>query len=103
MERSFKIMGLGECDFPSKAFAEKNFHCGYYEDGDDLEAILHFRRDSLETYFRKVKKSVPKCRKKFTSMFKREIKRRLLQQSEPLQAIEKGDAKMMEHFFKLPK
>lgn len=51
LERSFGIFGLGELDFPEKSFAEKNFHCGLYEDGDDLENILHFRNHTLEDYF----------------------------------------------------
>ena len=28
LEKSFEIYGMGKLDFPEKAFAEKNFHCG---------------------------------------------------------------------------
>lgn len=52
LERSFKIAGLGHFDFPENTFAHKNFHCGYMQDGDELENILHFRQDTLETYFK---------------------------------------------------
>jgi nucleoside-diphosphate-sugar epimerase len=98
--RSFEIMGLGKCDFPGKAFADKNFHCGLYQDGDDLDAILHFRKDSLNDYFGEVKKSVPRWRKVITSVFKKQIKSYLLKKSDPYQAFVKGNIKMMEHYFR---
>jgi len=44
--KNFKLFGLGKVNFPSKAFGEKNFHCGYYADGNDLEEIVHFRNDT---------------------------------------------------------
>lgn len=99
LTRSFEIMGLGKCDFPPKTFADKNFHCGFYEDGDNLEAILHFQRDSLDDYFEKVKKTVPQWRKLLTSIFNKQIKNYLLKKSEPYQAYVRGDAKMIEHYF----
>ena len=58
LERSFEIFGLGDLDFPDKAFAEKNFHCGFYEDGDELENILHFRNHTLNDYFNMEKEKV---------------------------------------------
>ncbi len=64
----FKIFGLGDVNFPEKAFADQNFHCGFYSDGDDLEDILKFREDSLESYFKNeeskvsgIQKAVTKC------------------------------------------
>lgn len=98
--RSFKIMGLGKCNFPAKAFAERGFHCGFYQDGDGLEDILHFRNDSLDDYFGKVKKSVPLWKKVITSIFKKPIKTYLLKKSEPFQAFVNGDVKMIRHYFK---
>lgn len=100
LDRSFGIMGLGKCDFPDKAFAEKNFHCGLYEDGDDLDAILHFRKDSLNDYFGEIKKSVPLWRKIITSVFKKQIKSYLLKKSDPFQAYIKGDTRMIGHYFR---
>jgi len=98
--RSFKIMGLGKCNFPAKAFAERSFHCGFYQDGDGLDDILHFRYDSLDDYFGKVKKSVPLWKKVITSIFKKPIKTYLLKKSEPFQAFVNGDVKMIRHYFK---
>lgn len=84
LERSFEIYGLGKFTLPNKAFAEKNFHCGFYEDGDDLEKILHFREDSLEDYFRKEKEKFSTFKKFGASLLRKPIKWYLLQQSEPL-------------------
>ena len=58
LSRSFAISGLGQLNFPEKAFADKNFHCGYYADGDELEELLSFRRDSVSSYFSKLEQSM---------------------------------------------
>lgn len=99
LSRSFKIFGLGRFDFPAKAFAEKNFHCGYYEDGDDLESIVNFRRDTLASYFEKEKSKVSPIVKMFTCMFQRPIKKFLQKKSEPLIAHATQDKNMMNHYF----
>lgn len=100
LERSFQIFGLGELDFAPKSFAEKNFHCGYYQDGDELENILHFREDTLDSYFNMEERKVSSVRKLFTSILKRPIKLYLQKQSEPLRAFKKNDRKAIQHFYK---
>ena len=99
LERSFKIFGLGELNFPKKTFAEKNFHCGFYADGDELENILHFRKHSLEDYFYQEKEKVSTIKKAGTFLLRRPIKYYLLKQSEPLVAFQKEDEKMKKQFF----
>ncbi len=99
LAKSFEIFGLGKLDFAPKTFAEKNFHCGYYEDGDVLNTILHFRKDDLNSYFEQEKKKVSPLKKFFISIFKKPIKRYLQNQSEPLAAYINKDAKIMEHYF----
>ncbi len=101
LEDSFKIAGLGKLDFPPNSFAEKNFHCGFYSDGDDLERILKFRKDNLKDYFEKEKQKVSTFRKTITRLFKMPIKMYLQKQSEPLQAFRKKEAILMKHFFNL--
>ncbi|HLV42182.1 MAG TPA: hypothetical protein VKY37_07880, partial [Brumimicrobium sp.] len=54
LSRSFDVFGLGEVDFKQHSFAEKNFHCGYYAVGDELNDILDFRRDDLDDLFQKM-------------------------------------------------
>jgi cholest-5-ene-3beta,7alpha-diol 3beta-dehydrogenase len=99
MSRSFEIFGLGKPDFKVYSFARKNFHCGYYEDGDVLNEILDFRRDSIEDYFKMVQESINPLRKLLTSAFRNVIKSRLQKQSEPLLAMMTGNKKDIEHFF----
>jgi nucleoside-diphosphate-sugar epimerase len=99
LERSFEIFGLGKPDFPPKAFAERNFHCGYYADSDELEKILHFRNDTIDSYFEKVKMTIPAWQKILTRIFKKQVKKRLLRQSEPYQAFLKNNDHDMKHYF----
>ena len=99
LNRSFTLFGLGKLNFPANAFAKRNFHCGYYMDGDDLEAILHFRRDTLESYFRRVKRGIPGIRRFFTNLFSPAIKQALLNRSEPRNALRHQDKDLIVRFF----
>lgn len=99
LQRSFDIFGLGELNSPAKAFAEKNFHCGFYKDGDELEKILHFREHSLEDYFEMEKEKVSSFKKFGATLLRTPIKYFLLKQSEPLIAIKGNDEKMRKQFF----
>ena len=97
--RSFKIFGLGKLDFPTKAFAEKNFHCGFYEDGDILDKILHFRRGTIENYYDFEINNTPFLMVLLTSLFKKLIKKILLKKSEPYIAFTSDDSIMKQQFF----
>lgn len=99
LKRSFKIAGLGELDFAPKSFAEKNFHCGFYADGDELENIVHFRQDTLETYFDDQKRNTPFIQKAFTTLLRRPIKYFLQKKSEPLHAYKTNDQKEIKRYF----
>ncbi|MCU0461469.1 MAG: NAD(P)-dependent oxidoreductase [Bacteroidales bacterium] len=99
LSRSFKAMGLGSPDFHSNAFASKNFHCGYYADGDILEELLHFRKDTIDDYFIVLRKSISPAGKLFTSIFRKIIKKHLERQSEPLAAIRKNNTIDIQHYF----
>ena len=82
-----------------KTFAEKNFHCGYMVDSDDLEDILHFRKHTLVDYYRMNREAVPIIRKYLSIPFRGIIKFFLRQMSEPLSAIRRNDMKEIERFF----
>lgn len=97
--RSFKIVGLGEVDFPEHSFAEHNFHCGFYQDGDDLEKILKFRQDSLESYFKNEESKVSGLQKAATWLLKGIIKNKLIKQSEPLEALRNSNQALINRFF----
>jgi nucleoside-diphosphate-sugar epimerase len=95
----FEIFGLGRPDFPDKAFAEKNFHCGYFEDGYELDNILHFRKDTMESYYEKEKLKIPLWRKWLTYILKNQIKDHLLKKSEPYLAFLTNNHKESQHYF----
>ena len=99
LARSFAILGLGKLSFPDKAFAEKNFHCGFYGDGDELENILHFRKAGLESYYKKLENSTKSIHRLFTVLFRGAIKRILLKQSGPYRAFIRNDKILKAHFF----
>lgn len=99
LEESFRIYGLGKLNFPERAFAEKNFHCGIFTDGDELNNLLNFRSDTLVNYFTKTKQSIPVLTRYFCQVFKYPIKLYLLHHSEPYNAFKKGNKMLQERFF----
>ncbi|WP_017259188.1 NAD-dependent epimerase/dehydratase family protein [Pedobacter arcticus] len=99
LAKSFDIYGLGKLAFPPKSFAEKNFHCGYYSDGDILENILKFRRNDLDDYFEKEKQKVSTLQKVATTILRVPIKSYLLKQSEPLEAYKNKNKQLTDFFF----
>jgi len=99
LEKSFQIFGLGTLNFPDLAFANQNFHCGYYEDGNKLEEILHFRSDTLKTYYDQTRKSIPLTTRILCFTFRGIIKKFLLIQSEPYNSVRKNNKSLMVQFF----
>ena len=99
LQRSFNAFGLGKLDFPVNAFAEKNFHCGYFIDGDLLNEILQFRNDTIETHFRNLERSISPIQRFATYLFRKIIKRKLLTLSEPYKGYLDHDKRIMSHFF----
>lgn len=99
LERSFQISGLGKLSFPENAFASQNFHCGFYDDGDELENILHFRRHGLDDYFEMEKEKFSNFKKFGASLLRYPIKQHLLRQSEPLQALRENNGRLKKQFF----
>jgi nucleoside-diphosphate-sugar epimerase len=99
MDRSFARAGLAGMNFPAKAFAERNFHCGYYADADELENLLHFQRDSLDDYLDWYEQGVPPMRRRMAGWLKPLIRRQLLQQSDPYRALQQNDRELIERFF----
>jgi len=55
LDRMFSLFGLGGSGaLPDRAFAAGGFHCGWYADSDRAEAVLGFRRRSLDDYYAEV-------------------------------------------------
>ncbi len=96
---AFRIYGLGKLDFPDHAFAERNYHCGYYADGNKLNDILHFQKDTLDLYFQKLKAFIAPVQHAVTFLFKRPIKYFLQKKSLPYKAYKHHDKKLLLRFF----
>ena len=99
LETIFNIVGLKKLNFPPYAFATTNFHYGYYSDGDNLENILHFRKQSLKDLYQAYQNETTTFKKKTTILLSGLIKRKLLKHSEPYLAYREKDKKLMERFF----
>lgn len=101
LNRSFKAFGLGSMLFPEGAFAERNFHCGYYADGDELEDLLSFRKQTLSGYYAQVDASVPAFKRVLARIFNLFVQGYLLLLSEPFRVKWFGSRKQKERFFRL--
>jgi len=99
LSKSFEVMGLGTLDFPLHSFAERNFHCGFYLDGDMLEHIVQFREATLESYFTDLDHSLSRVKKALIKLFRKIIKSYILKHSEPLKAVSTKDLIQMQTFF----
>lgn len=99
LTQAFKVYGLGKFDLPEESFAQKNFHCGYYADGDVLEKILHFQQDTIPYYFTQLSKEMPAWQFWAASAFKNIVKPVLLWQSLPYKGYKKKDPELIKRFF----
>lgn len=99
LSQAFQSFGMGKVNFPKYTFATMNFHCGYFMDGDDLEEILHFQSDDLESYFERFHASVPPIQRFFTRPFAGIAKWYLRTLSEPYKAYKTKNKEEMMRFF----
>ncbi|MFK7784015.1 MAG: NAD-dependent epimerase/dehydratase family protein [Crocinitomicaceae bacterium] len=99
LSRAFHSFGMGKVNFPKYTFATMNFHCGYYMDGDDLEEILHFQSDTINSYFERFHASVSPIQRFFTRPFAGIAKWYLRTLSEPYKAYKSGNKEELTRFF----
>lgn len=100
LKNCLDIYGLNYKYLDEKAFAEKNFHCGYYEDGNILNDIVNFREDTLETYYKYLRENVSNTKRIITKMFSYYIIYILNQRSEPYKARKTKNKSLIQRFFK---
>jgi len=101
LEKTFPLIGLNFSKIPKEAFAQKNFHCGFFSDSDNLENILHFQRDTFETYLEWIKKSVPFWKRIIMHTGQNTIIRYMLKHSDPLKALLTSNRKLISRFFNI--
>ncbi len=109
MRRMMKMFGLGDVTkiMPLNWFALRNFHCGWYQDSDDLNHYLGHWRHSLEDHYKEVEASIPwylrilkPCTtitpSSVTSIFVRAFMSRM---ADPLHWIQNNDEEKIKAFF----
>ena len=98
LNRHLSILGLGKDLLPPEAFAEGNFHCGFYRDSDDLQELLHFQRDGLDEWFHHVQDNTNRILPILARAGRPLARRYLLLRSEPFAARKRGDREELERF-----
>ena len=96
----FAIYGLNYKYLDEKGFANHNFHCGYYKDGDELNDILGFRTDSLQSYYQYLSKHVSITKKTLTKIFSYFILSKLNAQSDPRLALRSHNEELIKKYFR---
>lgn len=98
LDRHFSIMGLGTGLIPDDAFAEGNFHCGYYSDSEALNDLLGHHRDGLDEWFEAVRQHANPLVPVLAGAFKPVARWYLMSRSEPLAARRHGAREQLEKF-----
>lgn len=99
LQQNFQIAGLGDLNFPEGAFAEHNYHCGIYVDGGELENIVHFRRDTLQSLYEMTRRATPLWKRIGAWLLAPMIKSMLLRKSEPYRAYKNGTEEERKRYF----
>ncbi len=100
LQNMLNIYGINYKYLKEEAFATQNFHCGYYADTEVLNNILHFQKDTLNSYFNRVSKEVKWYKKIASKLFSRPICYFLNKSSEPLEAKKNKNNSLIKKFFK---
>lgn len=98
--KMISLYGLKPSALPIYAFATKNFHSGYYADGNQLENLLHFQNHSLDGYFRTVRSQISALQRFFVRLVPTWVAQKyFMRLSEPLQAIRENNRKLVRRFY----
>jgi len=100
LRKMFPLWGLRPDLLPEYAFATRNFHSGYYADGDELNDLLNFRRKTLQDYLDTVSSTISPIQRSLVRMLPRfAIRDWLLRMSEPLEAIKNNNEELIARFY----
>ena len=98
LDKHLTIMGLGTGFFPDAAFAEGNFHCGYYGDSEDTNRVLDFQHEGIEEWLEQVRDQSNPLVPPLARALRQMIRWYLLSQSEPLAARRTNDEDSLKRF-----
>ena len=99
LSRTFDLLGMDFGRMDENAFATRGFHCGFFRDSRKLDEILHFQRDSVESYLEWIYETIPGWRRGLIRLGKNSALRFMINRSEPLKALRTGNELMIRRFF----
>lgn len=99
LNRVFQMAGLGTPYFPPRAFATRNYHCGFFEDSDVLDNLLHFRSDDLSACMEEIQSRFKPVTRFVLRFLKHTIKAHLLRRSSPYWAYITANRRLVEYYF----
>jgi hypothetical protein len=100
LDQMLPLWGLNVDVLPDYAFATRNFHSGYYQDGDHLNQISNFRRKTLEDYIDSMRTQIsPLKRLLIRSIPRLWVRNWMLKMSEPLKAIKENNERLIHRFY----
>lgn len=98
LKHNFDISGIDIDKFPKNSFAEKNFHCAYYEDAHVLNNILDFQRDTLESYYAWVDPKPKPIQRLFVKIFQKQVIKKISAESDVLKAVKENNKELIDRF-----
>jgi nucleoside-diphosphate-sugar epimerase len=99
LNKVFHMAGLGVPSFPPRAFATQNYHCGFYEDSDVLNDILHFRSDDISACMEEIQSRFPPAKRIVLGTLRHTVKANLLRQSSPYRAYITANRRLVDYYF----
>lgn len=104
LDRGFQLMGRGAKEiFEPQWCADRNFHCFWYLDSDELNKHLKFRTESFEDFFAKLSKKLWyfKLGKPFPGLIRKFAIERLLKDTNaPVYWVDKGIEGRIKAFYR---
>lgn len=100
LRQMFPLWGLELNLLPDYAFATRNFHSGFYMDGDELDNLLHFRRKTLQDYLDAMRVRISPIQRRLVQTLPKSIVRAwMLKMSDPLKAIRENNEELVNRFY----
>ncbi len=98
LKKVLKFYGLNLNHIKKEAFAKENYHCGFLLDSHELEEIVSFQQDTLETCYQRIKNQISLMTKIKNKLYPSSYF--FMMKSLPLRALRTNNQILIDHFFK---
>jgi nucleoside-diphosphate-sugar epimerase len=100
LSQMLPLWGLNPEVIPDIAFATRNFHSGYYQDGDLLNHIINFQKKTLQDYYHSVRLRISPFQRLLVRCVPRFLIRYwFMKMSEPVKAIKENNETLIRRFY----